>query len=402
MPEVMTSKPPLLVFSDDWGRHPSSCQHLVREMLGHRSVTWVNTIGTRPPRLDWATAKRVFEKLKQWSPLSGGRQPSLPATQGEGAHGGFPPTAPERVLSPKMWPSFKGRFARSLNKKLLLRALKPIVAAMPQPPIVVSTLPLVTDLVGELPASKWVYYCVDDFGVWPGYDGVTMRLLEREFVAKVDTVVAVSETLVSHLKDLGRDSHLLTHGVDFRYWEQSPGAIPDEFHGLEAPFVVFWGVIDRRMDVDFVTEIAKAMPKGTLVLLGPQADPDPVLFRLPKVAVRPAVPFERLPSLAAVADVLVMPYIDAPVTRAMQPLKLKEYLATGKPVVVRGLPSTYSWADACDVCDSSERFAQAVGDRLREGILPTQPIARERLSEEGWGAKAKLLEGWMEDQRNKE
>lgn len=399
MPEVIASKPPLVVFSDDWGRHPSSCQHLIRELLGHRSVTWVNTIGTRPPRLDWATVKRVFEKLKQWSPLSGGRQPSVQASQGEGAHGGFTPTAPERVLSPKMWPSFKGRIARSLNKKLLLRSLKPIVSAMPQRPIVISTLPLVTDLVGELPAAKWVYYCVDDFGVWPGYDGVTMRQLEREFVAKVETIVAVSDTLVCHLKDLGRDSHVLTHGVDFGYWQYSAGDVPDEFQGLKPPYVVFWGVIDRRMDVEFVKEIAKAMTAGTVVLFGPQADPEPLLFRLPQVAVRPAVPFERLPALAAAASVLVMPYIDAPVTQAMQPLKLKEYLATGKPVVVRGLPSTYGWADACDVCDTAERFAQAVVDRLREGILPTQPIARERLSEEGWGAKAKKMEAWLDERR---
>lgn len=270
---------------------------------------------------------------------------------------------------------------------------------MPQPPIVISTLPLVTDLVGELPAAKWVYYCVDDFGVWPGYDGVTMRQLEREFVAKVDTIVAVSDTLVSHLKDLGRDSHVLTHGVDFGYWQYSAGDVPVEFQGLKPPYVVFWGVIDQRMDVEFVKEIAKAMTAGTVVLFGPQADPEPLLFRLPQVAVRPAVPFERLPALAAAASVLVMPYIDAPVTRAMQPLKLKEYLATGKPVVVRGLPSTYGWADACDVCDTAERFAQAVVDRLREGILPTQPIARERLSEEGWGAKAKKMEAWLDERR---
>ena len=54
----MSEDAPLLVFSDDWGRHPSSCQHLVRHLLPRRRVTWVNTIGMRPPRLDLATAKR--------------------------------------------------------------------------------------------------------------------------------------------------------------------------------------------------------------------------------------------------------------------------------------------------------------------------------------------------------
>ncbi len=56
----------LLVFSDDWGRHPSSCQHLVRNLLDRYPVLWVNTIGTRAPRLDVQTLKRVTEKLCQW------------------------------------------------------------------------------------------------------------------------------------------------------------------------------------------------------------------------------------------------------------------------------------------------------------------------------------------------
>src|SRR5438270_11892742 len=60
----------LLVFADDWGRHPSSCQHLVGQLLGRRRVVWVNTIGTRPPRLDWSTAKRAAGKLREWASCS--------------------------------------------------------------------------------------------------------------------------------------------------------------------------------------------------------------------------------------------------------------------------------------------------------------------------------------------
>src|SRR5438445_764069 len=61
-----TGKQALLVFADDWGRHPSSCQHLVRQWLDRYAVTWVNTIGTRTPRLDLATLKRGGEKIVQW------------------------------------------------------------------------------------------------------------------------------------------------------------------------------------------------------------------------------------------------------------------------------------------------------------------------------------------------
>jgi hypothetical protein len=105
--------------------------------------------------------------------------------------------------------------------------------------------------------------------------------------------------------------------------------------------------------------------------------------------------FRQLPALARAATVLVMPYADIPATRAMQPLKLKEYLATGKPAVVRRLPSTESWADAVDVVDTPEQFAKAVVHRLQTGADQAQQTARTRLNTEGWAEKAAQFECWI-------
>ncbi|QEL16200.1 glycosyltransferase family protein [Limnoglobus roseus] len=377
---------PLVVFADDWGRHPSSCQHLVRHLLPHREIVWVNTIGTRPPRLDWGTAKRVMGKFKSWASPSGKHQ----------SPGSEHATLAPRTISPKMWPSFKSQFGRELNRKLLLRSLRPIFESLPQPPNVITTLPLVADLVGELPAHRWTYYCVDDFSVWPGYDGETMLRMERDLVPKVQEIVTVSETLVAHIAKLDRPAHLLTHGVDLDHWTTKPPEKVPGLDGPEPPFVVFWGVIDRRMDVAFVKALAASLRVGSLVLVGPREDPAPELVTIPRVRVLPPMPFAKLPALAATASVLVMPYADLPVTRAMQPLKLKEYLVTGKPVVVRDLPSTRPWADCCDVCDTAEGFAARVNERLQGGLPAGQQAARERLEDEGWAEKAKQFERWVD------
>jgi hypothetical protein len=90
-----------------------------------------------------------------------------------------------------------------------------------------------------------------------------------------------------------------------------------------------------------------------------------------------------------------MPYADLPVTRAMQPLKLKEYLATGRPVVVRDLPATRAWADALDLAGTPEAFSRAVRERLVTGLPAPQRQARVRLAEESWAAKARALERWL-------
>ena len=385
---VMPEPVPLLVFADDWGRHPSSCQHLVSHMLPRRPVVWVNTIGTRPPRLDRATLRRGFEKLGQWFLGRAGGQPaeSVPANL--------------RVLNPKMWPSFRSRLARGLNRRLLTRTVRPVVGAMPRPPVVVTTLPVVADLVGRFRAARWVYYCVDDFAAWPGLDGRTLRGMEAELVAKVDTVVAVSDTLREHVAKLGRPSHLLTHGVELDHFRRPSGdELPDSLRELDVlpgPLVVFWGVIDRRMDLAFVRRLSESLTEGTILLVGPQDNPGPELVRLPRVRTLPPVPYEDLPALAARAAVLVMPYADLPVTRAMQPLKLKEYLATGKPVVVRALPATEPWADCLDLADTPERFAAAVLERLRTGVTESQRAARLRLDAEEWAAKAEQFERWID------
>ncbi len=387
---------PLLVFADDWGRHPSSCQHLIRHLMPRRDVVWVNTIGTRPPRLDWGTVKRVAGKLREWVRANPERERrGRKRNELESYPVAHAPGSPQpRVVAPKMWPSFKSRLARRLNRALLLRALTPVVERLPQPPVVITTLPLVADLVGRLPVHGWVYYCVDDFSVWPGYDGATMLRMERDLVPKMDCVIAVSDTLVKHLATFGKSAHLLTHGVDLDHWRR-PTTPPPEFANLTPPFVVFWGVIDRRMDLAFVRHLSANLSAGTIVLVGPREDPDPELLRLPRVTVLPPIAYERLPDIAAATSVLMMPYIDAPVTHAMQPLKLKEYIATGKPAVVRSLPSTKLWDDCVDLAETPEAFTQLVNARLANGLPEEQRQARTRLEAEGWAEKAIQLEYWV-------
>lgn len=374
----------LLVFADDWGRHPSSCQHLVRELLPEFPVLWVNTIGTRKPRLDLATVRRGLEKVRSW------RRPreALPSA---------PVARPANltVLDPWMWPYFTRRHDRWLNRRLLTRAIAPLLAG-DEPVTAITTLPITADLVGRLPVARWIYYCVDNFSQWPGLDGRTLEGMERELVARVDAIVAAGRVLQARMEALGRTAHLLTHGVDIAHFAAAcaldGAALWPE---LERPLVVFWGLIDRRLDLAWLEKLSQALTRGTILLVGPTQDPDPRLAQLPRVCLRPALPYAELPQLAAAASVLVMPYADLPVTRAMQPLKLLEYLATGRPVVVRDLPAVAEWRDALDACASAEAFAAAVLERLESGLPAAQQSARARLAEESWSAKARQFQAML-------
>lgn len=378
---VVATDPILLVFSDDWGRHPSSCQHLIRHLLDRYEVYWVNTIGTRTPSLDLSTLARCWEKLRHW-------------TRPNDRNGLLPTNL--HVLNPWMWPWFSSPFHRTLNRKLLLRQLRPIVERSTKPVIGITTLPIVADVMTDLPVSRWVYYCVDDFGHWPGLDQISMRSMEADLIHRADRFIAVSDNLRAKLSAAGRQSRLLTHGIDLDHWNHNGQNLSlPEFDRLERPLVLFWGVIDRRMDVGLLKQLAADLSRGTIVLVGPESDPDPELFGVPRVIRLPPVHYDQLPYLAREAHVLIMPYTDSPVTRAMQPLKLKEYLATGKPTVVRDLPSVRSWADCLDTADCPESFSELVRLRIRDGMPDSQGVARNRLAREGWAEKARQFEHWI-------
>lgn len=392
----MPDLPPLIVFSDDWGRHPSSCQHLVSRLLPHRQVTWVNTIGTRPPRLNWSTVKRSAEKLRQWTGLQ--YKPNT-ASQDERSSSGIE-TANPRVLNPTMWPSFRSPLARRLNRWLLTRTVKAIAEATALSPVVVTTLPITADLVGRFPARRWVYYCVDDFSVWPGLDGRTLQTMEVDLVKRVDAIITVSENLQEKMATLGRSARLLTHGVDLDFWRKPIDKTHEpkwssDVRKMGQPLIVFWGVIDRRLDLEFVRTLGESLEEGVILFVGPRDNPEAELAQVPRVQFLPALRYEDLPSLADRSHLFIAPYADLPVTRAMQPLKLKEYLATGKPVVVRKLPATAEWADCADLVDTPVAFAATVMERLKSGVPEDQKDARKRLDLESWNAKAKLFEKWI-------
>ena len=370
----------IVVFSDDWGRHPSSCQHLIRHLLDEIPVVWVNTIGTRRPSLSPYTLQRSLGKLKQWL---GSSPPVDPESGSQSAN----PT----VASPLMWPSFHSSWGRSLNQKLLTRQLRQFTESSGDV-VAVTTLPIVADLIGEIDIDRWVYYCVDDLSQWPGLDSKPLETMERDLLERVDHVIAASASLAERLEGLGRASTLLTHGIDLDFWSGSHGAERFDPPDTETPYVVFWGVVDRRLDTDFLRTLSRRLTTGSILLIGPHNDPDPGLELLENVHLLGARKFDVLPEVAKRASVMVMPYAQIPVNHVLQPLKFKEYLATGNPTVVSALPAVEPWSDCCDVARDADHFADLVLERLENGLPSAQTKARERLNQETWETKARIFE----------
>lgn len=394
------------MFADDWGRHPSSAQHLVRQLSPRLPTLWVNTIGTRRPTAGRADRRRILAKLGRWSPLAR-PQGDVPANV--------------VVADPLMYPGFRTDWQRQLNTWQLAKTVQRHAArpgwsedAMPRYPrmiprrIGVTTLPITAGLVAHsrrLGIDRWVYYCVDNLAAWPGLDGQVMASMEFGLALDADVVVCASEHLRQRLVSMGRDdARLLTHGIDLGHWSAARSAGTDvrDVLGQVLPTYLFFGLIDARLDMTWCLALG-SQQRGAVWLVGPSQPGTGAQGWLMADQLRftGAVPFEQLPGVAMRAKVLVMPYADAVVTRAMQPLKLMEYLAAGwpdamRPVVVRDLPATRAWADCCDLAGTAEEFVRLCRERAATGLPAGQREARlRRLPAEAWSHKAATFESMI-------
>ena len=371
----------LIVFADDWGRHPSSSQFLARELLTRYPTLWVNTLGTRRPRLALADLRRALGVARSWlGGRAGSDQPPLP----EGLE----------IVAPPMYPGYRSGWQQQINDRSVVHTLRKHLLPDHRR-VVVTTLPTTAGLASllETEVDRWVYYCVDDYSQWPGVDHAVMDEMERRLVRSADEVVCVSEILRDRVAGLGCSaSALLTHGVDPAMWQNpAPDSVlSTDWPVIDKPVALFWGLIDERLDREWTAVLSGHDALHTVVAGPMQIDPG-MMSTADTICLGP-VPHRDLPAHAAAASVLIMPYIDAPVTRAMQPLKLLEYLATMKPVVVRDLPATRAWSDCCDIAINPGDFVRLVDERARSGILPEQREARRRrLDGESWPAKAAVL-----------
>ncbi len=371
----MTAERRFVVFSDDWGRHPSSSQHLFARIARRRRVVWVNTIGTRTPTLSRADLARAAGKLREWT------RPAPPA-----------PDAPVRVLGPFMIPFDKLRPVRRLNAALVTRAVtRALAEEAPAETVLVTTIPNAAPLVGKLGEDASVYYCVDEFSEWPGADRATLLALEAELLEKVDLVIATSTRLFESKSARHPRVRLLPHGVDWEAFRRGSGAAPAALGALPRPRVGFVGLADGRLDDRLLDEVAASLPDVSFVLIGPRQLPEGPLDRRGNVRFLPPVPYADVPAVMHALDAGILPYRMDALTERMNPLKLRELLATGIPVVSSPLPEVERYRAVVRLARDAGEWRDALRDALREGRARADERSRA-VRDEGWDRRAEEFE----------
>jgi glycosyltransferase involved in cell wall biosynthesis len=364
------------VFADDWGRHPSSCQHLIRRLREHHPIIWVNTIGTRQVKADGVTLRRGVEKLRNWAR-------------------GLTRVGPQMwVVDLPMLPGLQNRVLRRLNRLLVQLRLRQVLAQLGLPrPVVLTTLPYVGMLIRGLPRRGLVYYCTDDYSHWPSADRETLQSAERDLLGEADLVLAASKSLYDRLSRSARWCEYLPHGVDFAHFASAQTHTPvTEVADLPGPRIGFFGLIYEKLNFDLLTAVAHRFDRGSLVMIGPSVTRPDEFAALRNVRLLGPKPYTDLPRYLAGLDVLLLPYVDDPMIRQSGPLKLRECLASGKPTVSVDVPEVRALQPHVRVAADTAAYLGQVTEALRERAGNDLARARQAAVEmDGWDRRAELL-----------
>ena len=365
----------IVCFAKDWSEDPTSCNHVMRALARDNRVLWLNSVGARRP--DFGNA-RDLRKMgsKVLGFLKGPRQvePNL------------------WVYTPLVLPFPYSRAAARVNGWILKATVGALRLALGMRDFQLWTfLPTTVSYVGGLGESLAVYYCTDE---WSGFSHLGLEpvaAMEQALCEKADVVFATSRPLVERKSTYNKETHLASHGVDHAHFAAALDEgtmVPPDIASLPRPILGFFGLIENWIDLDLIAWLAEQRPDWSLVLIGKAAVDVDRLRRHPNIHLLGRKPYRELPGYARAFDVGICPFVTNELTRNINPIKLREYLSAGLPVVASGIPEAANYPGSCHLAHGPIGFLAACAAALRDDT-PELRIARSAaMRAETWESKA--------------
>jgi glycosyltransferase involved in cell wall biosynthesis len=362
----------IVCLASRWDYDPTSKHQVMRALARCNHVVWVNYHGTRRPRLHahdlgaaWSALRRVARGVERISPTM-------------------------VQMTPLVIPGAQRALARRLHRRLLIaqlrRAVRSVVRRIGPAPLQVWTFaPDVPYLVGALDEECFVYYCVDEYSEFEGFDRESIVRAERELLDRADVVVTTSEALLRSRQAVRTDTVLVPHGVDFDHfataWRRELPR-PGDLAGIEGPMFGFFGLIHHWIDLPLIAEVARRRPGYAFVLIGDAKVDTRPLRGLPNVHLLGRRAYDALPAYCQAFTAGLLPFVHSAMTRNINPIKMYEYLAAGLPVVSTDLPEArpYATPRPIRIADTPEAFAEACDAVAAEHPAPKSPDTCERIS----------------------
>jgi len=252
--------------------------------------------------------------------------------------------------------------------------------------------PLYVQALPTLAPERVILDLVDDLGAYAARDASrqNMQTCVERAIATSDLVIATSRTLVETYASHTRQKKiaLVPNGVRGDWIGRVPGALPAAVRGLPHPRIGFVGALFGYLDYPLLRAAARAFPEGSLTLVGPIQDADAVdaLRREPNVRVIGPVAQDSVPDYIASFDVCLAPFRAGAVRKSVNPLKVYEYLAIGRPVVATPLEALLDdpIAEQIRFAEGPDAFVHAIREALTMETPAAQASRREAVRPFAW------------------
>jgi glycosyltransferase involved in cell wall biosynthesis len=269
-------------------------------------------------------------------------------------------------------------------------------AGRPEAPDVLLYTPMALDLARRLDPGRLFYDVMDDLASFRNAPkGLRMR--QQDLLAAADVVFTGGRSLHRTISAQRRhDCHLFASGVDVQHYATSRARRTSRDEDAR-PVAGYVGVLDERLDLELLDELAETLPDWTIRLVGPTAKIEATsLPCAPNIEYGGMARYEELPGIMADFDVALMPFALNQSTRSISPTKTLEYLAAGLPVVSTRVPDVVAdYADVVHFADDAQGFADACRVVIEHPAADRDALVRPIEAEKSWDAIAERMHDLM-------
>ncbi len=254
-----------------------------------------------------------------------------------------------------------------INCRLLYLFLKKIFSEISfNPTILWLTFPPSLPLISLLKAPLICFDCIDYYSeFFPGYRGKILVKQEAALLNKVDLVFATAPSLAEKCKKHCSSVYLLPNAASSNFIEERRRSCPIELADLPRPIIGYIGAISHWIDLELIEFLAQKRPDWSFVMIGPQEN-SLLKENLSNLHFLKAKEHEELPAYIDHFDVCMIPFVVNELTHHVNPVKLYEYFARGKPVVVTNTRELKRFCHLCSLSYDQEHFLKNIEAALQE------------------------------------
>lgn len=249
--------------------------------------------------------------------------------------------------------------------------------------------PMAMNFAAHLEPSATVFDCMDELSAFK-FAPPELIENERRVMEKADVVFTGGQSLFEAKKDKHERVHAFPSSIDTAHFNQARDITeePEDQKNIAHPRFGFCGVIDERMDIELLGQMAEMRPDWQFVMIGPVvkiAEED--LPRRANIHYLGGKNYNDLPKYLASWDVAIMPFAINDATKYISPTKTPEYLAAGLPVIstaIRDVVRPYGDENLVYIATTAEEFVAASEKALMENGEERLARADEFLSHNSW------------------